>query len=69
MNVFSQVIKFLLGVEADPGDDFDAKKHRRKWSSVQAKEFGEVHSLLSHLILACNLQQGNVVKGSSKETI
>ena len=56
LNVFSQVVKFLLGVDGDPDDDtFDPKKHRRKWSSLQAKEFGELHSTLAHLVLACNM--------------
>jgi len=53
MNVFAQVIRFLLGVETDPGIDFNPKTHRRRWSSVQAKEFGELHSLVSYLILSC----------------
>lgn len=53
--MFSQLIKFLLGVDVDPGEDFDAKKHRRRWSSLQTKEFGEIYSLLSHLVLSCKL--------------
>lgn len=62
VNLFPHLIKFLLGVEVDPGDDFDASNHRRRWSSLQAKNFGELYLTITHLILACQMdghrQQG-----------
>ena len=56
LNTFTQVVKFLLGVDVDPGEDYDARKHRRRWSSLQTKDFGEVHTLLAYLIMSCNME-------------
>ena len=32
----------------------DIENKQRMWSTTQSREFGELHSALSHLILACD---------------
>ena len=52
LNFFSHLVKFLLGVECDPGEDFDPKKHHRRWGSTQSKDFAELHAVICALIQA-----------------
>ena len=63
LNAFSQLVKFLLGVDPESaaasdddksgGDknqrDTDLRSTRRKWTSVQSREFGDLHKTLAYL--------------------
>ena len=59
LNAFSQLVKFLLGVDPeavteaatdDKGEsDKRSTNHRRKWTSVQSREFGDLHKTLAYL--------------------
>jgi hypothetical protein len=66
LDAFAQVIKFLLGVDPEAttstvasGDDngnsepSQEVKIRRRWTSLQSREFGELHRALAFLILSC----------------
>jgi len=69
LNAFSQLVKFLLGVDPESaasdddksggGDknqrDTDLRSTRRKWTSVQSREFGDLHKTLAYLMLSCDL--------------
>ena len=56
------MIKFLLGVEAEATDDesntaesqLQLANRSRRWSTIQSREFGELHSALAYLILSCD---------------
>lgn len=65
LNTFSQLTKFLLGVEPDPEEmsSEQLSKQRRRWTSVTAKEFGELHRALAFLIASCDLSEQRTVKG------
>ncbi len=55
LNSFRNIIKFLLNVEPEPEEDESTLLGRqRRWTVSQSREFGELHSALAHLILACD---------------
>ena len=56
LNAFSQLIKFLLGVDPESVEtddksksDTDLRTTRRKWTSVQSREFGNLHKTLAYM--------------------
>ena len=71
LGMFPLMIKFLLGVdlEVKEGDNEGEAMaseatvsnpksllgQRRRWTSMQVREFGELHVAISYLVLACNL--------------
>eukprot|EP00095_Tigriopus_kingsejongensis_P003305 maker-scaffold355_size198070-snap-gene-0.39 protein:Tk03305 transcript:maker-scaffold355_size198070-snap-gene-0.39-mRNA-1 annotation:"ubiquitin carboxyl-terminal hydrolase 24 isoform x8" len=55
MNAFTHLIKFLLGVEPDPENSEELLNQRRRWSSLQIREFGEVHIVVAYMILSCDM--------------
>ncbi len=72
MNAFSAAIRFLLGVDIDSDSSFqdadEAKKHRRRWTPVQAKDFSELHSLVATLVLSCDLKS-RLQRGASPKSL
>ena len=64
LNAFSQLVKFLLGVDPEmeavsEAEDKDQQKDtvvdlrspsRRKWTSVQSREFGDLHKTLAYRV-------------------
>ena len=65
LNAFPQMVKFMLGVEpvedeaeggskAKSSDEATTSPTRRRWTSLQSREFGELHRALAFMILACN---------------
>ncbi|KAH3849075.1 hypothetical protein DPMN_091464 [Dreissena polymorpha] len=52
-NGFKRLAVFLLGHPSSNGDSEAAIS--RRWSSVQSREFGNLHVILATLILNCNV--------------
>ncbi|XP_070196439.1 ubiquitin carboxyl-terminal hydrolase 24-like isoform X2 [Littorina saxatilis] len=50
---FQRLIFFLLGNISPSVDDFD--NNSRRWSSMQAREFGHLHNAVAMLVLNCDV--------------
>ena len=51
------MIKFLLGVEPEPIEEYEETNldnRPRRWSTLQTREFGGLHAAISYLILSCD---------------
>jgi len=55
LELFSSCIKFLLGVSLENSTQQDIEKNRKQWTSSQVREFQHLHSLLSFMILCCDM--------------
>ncbi len=58
LDAFRQLVKFLLGVdptETEGNSDGGAEApSRRRWTSLQLRELGDLHRALAYMILACD---------------
>ncbi|TRY69996.1 hypothetical protein TCAL_02811 [Tigriopus californicus] len=66
LNAFSHVFKFLLGCEPEPENPEDLLNQRRRWTGLQIRDFGEVHLVLAHMILSCDLTKHRDIIDDSK---
>ena len=51
------MIKFLLGVEPTHIEECDNNQlanRPRRWSALQCREFGGLHTALAYLVLSCD---------------
>lgn len=56
---FSSLVSFLVG---PPDSD------KRRWSSVQAQDFGHLHSVIATLITACDMSPHQTIDSTSEKT-